>query len=54
MVVVDFEKDYYAILGLECTTTLEEIKKTYRILAKQYHPDVNKAPNATENIQCHL
>jgi curved DNA-binding protein CbpA len=48
MVHVDFEKDYYAILGLENTTNLEEIKKTYRVLAKQYHPDVNKAPNATE------
>jgi molecular chaperone DnaJ len=48
MVLVDFEKDYYAILGLENTATLEEIKKTYRVLAKQYHPDVNKAPNATE------
>jgi molecular chaperone DnaJ len=45
---VDFEKDYYAILGLENTATLEEIKKTYRVLAKQYHPDVNKASNATE------
>jgi molecular chaperone DnaJ len=48
MVHVDFEKDYYAILGLENTATLEEIKKAYRVLAKQYHPDVNKAPNATE------
>jgi molecular chaperone DnaJ len=45
---MDFDKDYYAILGLENTVTLDEIKKTYRILAKQYHPDVNKAPNATE------
>jgi molecular chaperone DnaJ len=45
---MDFDKDYYAILGLENTVALDEIKKTYRVLAKQYHPDVNKAPNATE------
>ncbi len=45
---MDLEKDYYAILGLENTATLEEIKKTYRVLAKQYHPDVNQAPNAPD------
>ncbi len=48
MVHVDFEKDYYAILGLDNTASLDEIKRTYRVLAKQYHPDVNRAANATE------
>ena len=48
MVVVDFEKDYYAILGLESTATTEEVKRAYRVLAKKYHPDINKAHNASE------
>ena len=34
-------KDYYKIMGLEKTTSQDEIKKTYRKLAKKYHPDLN-------------
>ncbi|WP_375435276.1 DnaJ C-terminal domain-containing protein [uncultured Hymenobacter sp.] len=39
-------KDYYKALGVDKTATTEQIKKAYRKLARQYHPDVN--PNNPE------
>lgn len=35
-------KDYYKILALKQTASIDEIKKAYRTLSKRYHPDVNK------------
>lgn len=39
-------KDYYKILGISRDALQTDIKKTYRRLARKYHPDVSKEPNA--------
>lgn len=44
-------KDYYAILGVPRNATQEEIKRAYKRLARQYHPDVNKSPEAEEKFK---
>ena len=40
------KRDYYEVLGISKGASEDEIKKAYRSLAKKYHPDINKAPDA--------
>jgi molecular chaperone DnaJ len=45
------KKDYYEVLGISKTATDAEIKSAFRKLAKEYHPDVSKDPNAEEKFK---
>lgn len=45
------EKSLYTTLGIAQNATQDEIKKAYRKLARQYHPDINKAKDAEEKFK---
>lgn len=44
-------KDYYKTLGVSRTATPDEIKRAYRKLAREFHPDRNKAKNAEDRFK---
>jgi curved DNA-binding protein len=44
-------KDYYQIMGISRDASQEEIKRTYRKLARKYHPDVSKEADAEERFK---
>jgi molecular chaperone DnaJ len=45
------KRDYYDVLGVSRAATPDELKKAYRQLARQYHPDVSTEPNASERFK---
>ena len=44
-------KDYYKILGVDKKATEAEVKSAFRKLARKYHPDVNKEPDAADKFK---
>ena len=44
-------RDPYEVLGLPHGASMEEVTRAYRQLAKKYHPDLNKSPEAAEKLK---
>ncbi|ESW35653.1 hypothetical protein PHAVU_001G252900 [Phaseolus vulgaris] len=49
--IVRADADYYSVLGVSKNSSKSEIKSAYRKLARSYHPDVNKEPDAEKKFK---
>ena len=45
------KRDYYEVLGVQKSASEDDVKKAYRKLAKQYHPDLNPGKDTTAEMQ---
>jgi molecular chaperone DnaJ len=45
------QRDYYEILGVSRSASSEELKSAFRTLARKFHPDINKEPDAEEKFK---
>jgi molecular chaperone DnaJ len=48
--VAETPRDYYGLLGVRNDATPEELKRAYRKLARELHPDVNPDPAAQDKF----
>jgi len=51
MLQLDIYKDYYKVLGIQSNASKQEIKKSYLIAAKKWHPDLHRTKNAKQTAE---